>query len=170
DESYLGEHVFKAQKRIIEQLGDSLLLEQEIEHSYPHCWRTHKPVIYRATTQWFILMDEPFTQNDGSQKTLREVALDAIEKVEFVPNSGKNRLKTMIENRPDWCLSRQRKWGVPLAFFIDKRTNKPCFESEVLEHTAKLFEERGCDVWWEYSMKDLLPPNYQENATHYEKV
>ncbi|WP_305875504.1 isoleucine--tRNA ligase [Helicobacter pylori] len=170
DESYLGEHVFKAQKRIIEQLGDSLLLEQEIEHSYPHCWRTHKPVIYRATTQWFILMDEPFIQNDGSQKTLREVALDAIEKVEFVPSSGKNRLKTMIENRPDWCLSRQRKWGVPLAFFIDKRTNKPCFESEVLEHVANLFEKKGCDVWWEYSVKDLLPPSYQEDAMHYEKV
>lgn len=96
-------------------------------------------------------------KNDGSQKTLREVALDAIEKVEFVPSSGKNRLKTMIENRPDWCLSRQRKWGVPLAFFIDKRTNKPCFESEVLEHTAKLFEEKGCDVWWEYSMKIYYP-------------
>ncbi|AFI03659.1 isoleucine--tRNA ligase [Helicobacter cetorum] len=170
DKSYLGEHVFKAQKRIIEQLGDSLLLEQEIEHSYPHCWRTHKPVIYRATTQWFILMDEPFIQNDGSKKTLREVALNAIEKVEFVPSSGKNRLKTMIENRPDWCLSRQRKWGVPLAFFIDKRTNKPCFETEVLEHVIKLFEEKGCDIWWEYSVVDLLPPSHKDNAKHYEKV
>ncbi|WP_104761730.1 isoleucine--tRNA ligase [Helicobacter cetorum] len=170
DESYLGEHVFKAQKRIISDLGQALLLEQEIEHSYPHCWRTHKPVIYRATTQWFILMDEPFIQNDGSKKTLREVALNAIEKVEFVPSSGKNRLKTMIENRPDWCLSRQRKWGVPLAFFIDKRTNKPCFETEILEHVAGLFEEKGCDIWWEYSIVDLLPPSYKDNAKHYEKV
>ncbi|AFI05173.1 isoleucine--tRNA ligase [Helicobacter cetorum] len=168
--AYVGRHVFEAQRDVIKQLGDSLLLEQEIEHSYPHCWRTHKPVIYRATTQWFILMDEPFIQNDGSKKTLREVALNAIEKVEFVPSSGKNRLKTMIENRPDWCLSRQRKWGVPLAFFIDKRTNKPCFETEILEHVAELFEEKGCDVWWEYSVVDLLPPSHKDDAKHYEKV
>ena len=107
-------HIFKANEPILELLGDNLLKQSKFVHSYPHCWRTKKPLIYRATNQWFISIDD---KPEGSSDTLRESALGAIENVDFYPKSSKNRLKPMIEGRPDWCISRQRSWGVPIAFF-----------------------------------------------------
>lgn len=164
---FVGMHIFKAQKRILEILRDfnALLHHEEITHSYPHCWRTNKPVIFRATKQWFILMDKPY--HNG--KTLREVALQEIEKTKFYPENGRNRLKTMLENRPDWCISRQREWGVPIAFFIDKASGLPLLDSEVTTHIANLFEIHGCDIWWEKEIKDLLPQSYHDKAQNYTK-
>ena len=116
-EEFVDVNVFKANDRILELLGDALLKRVDITHSYPHCWRTHKPVIFRATKQWFIAIDENYGEKGN---TLRENALKAIDEVRFYPSHGSNRLRTMIENRPDWCISRQRDWGVPIAFFRNK--------------------------------------------------
>lgn len=166
-DSLIGVHVFKANERILELLGDSLLHASRFTHSYPFCWRTHKPVIYRATKQWFILMDKPFGTHG---KTLREVALSELEKVRFYPEHGRNRITSMIQNRPDWCISRQRDWGVPIAFFKDKRTGETLLDSEVLEFVAQVFESEGCDAWWSRSVEELLPPSYRANSAHYEKI
>lgn len=162
-----GMHVFKAQKRILEILKDckALLFHEEITHSYPHCWRTNKPIIFRATQQWFILMDKPYHQG----KTLRQVALEQIDKTQFYPANGINRIRTMVQNRPDWCISRQREWGVPLAFFLNKQSGEPLLDSEVTDYTASLFEQYGCDVWWEKDIADLLPPSLKNKAHLYRK-
>jgi isoleucyl-tRNA synthetase len=165
-QSFVGEHIFKANERILELLGDSLLKCSKFTHSYPFCWRTHKPVIYRATKQWFIAMDEA-TQND---KTLREIASEELKKVRFYPESGINRLGTMIENRPDWCISRQRDWGVPIAFFRDKTSGKPIFDEKVLNYIAMIFEQKGADAWWDLEIKDLLYPGSGYDPKNLEKV
>ncbi|MCE3047212.1 isoleucine--tRNA ligase [Helicobacter kayseriensis] len=162
---FLGQNIFEAQDKVIKLLGSALLKHAKIRHSYPHCWRTHQPVIFRATTQWFILMDKPYCEG----KTLREVALQEIEKVKFYPESGKNRLKTMIENRPDWCISRQRDWGVPIAFFVDKKTQEVILDEEVLRHLQEIFKSEGCDVWWSKEIVDLLPPSWKSRAEDLEK-
>lgn len=162
---FVGTQIFKAQDKIIEMLGTSLLKHTKIVHSYPHCWRSHEPVIYRATTQWFILMDKPF--KDG--KTLRQIALEAIDRTSFYPESGRNRLRTMVENRPDWCISRQRDWGVPIAFFRDKTSGEVIFEPEVLEHLTRIFQEEGCDAWWNREVVNLLPPSWTTKANDLEK-
>ncbi|PAF50519.1 isoleucine--tRNA ligase [Helicobacter sp. 13S00477-4] len=164
-EEFLGMHIFKAQPKIIQMLGQSLLKQKKIIHSYPHCWRSHEPVIYRATTQWFILMDKPF--RDG--KTLRQIALEAIEQTIFYPATGRNRIKTMIENRPDWCISRQRDWGVPIAFFRYKGSGEVVFDEEVLEHLAAIFQKEGCDAWWSKDIKDLLPKAWEGKCSELEK-
>lgn len=161
----IGTHIFKAQKRLLEILGESLLKHTQITHSYPHCWRSHQPVIYRATKQWFILMDKPFFEG----KTLRQIALEEIEKINFYPKSGKNRLKSMIENRPDWCISRQRDWGVPLAFFRDKKSGEIVLDSRILTFLAESFERWGCDIWWSKKVVDLLPPLLRDRADEMEK-
>ncbi len=152
-QEFVGVNIFKANDGILELLGDSLLKRVDITHSYPFCWRTHKPVIYRATKQWFIALDKPYGK-DG--KTLRDNALDAIDKVNFYPKSGKNRLLSMIQNRPDWCISRQRDWGVPIAFFVDKTTKEPVMDEKVLDHIAGIFETHGADAWWDMSVEELL--------------
>ena len=154
---FVGKHIFDTHESIFKILGKALLKRDIITHSYPHCWRSHKPVIYRATTQWFILLDKPFFAG----KTLKEVALSELEKVRFYPANGKNRIYSMIENRPDWCISRQRDWGVPIAFLIDKDTNTPLLDDAVLEHIANIFEKAGCDAWWSYEVEKLLPPSHQ---------
>ncbi|PAF53093.1 isoleucine--tRNA ligase [Helicobacter sp. 13S00482-2] len=164
-EEFIGMHIFKAQEKIIKMLGNALLKHSKITHSYPHCWRSHEPVIYRATTQWFIAMDKPF--RDG--KTLREVALEAINKTVFYPQTGKNRIQTMVQNRPDWCISRQRDWGVPIAFFRNKKSGEAIFDAEVLEHLSNIFEKEGCDAWWSREIKDLLPPSWEHRANEIEK-
>lgn len=165
DKEFLGKNIFESQEKIMQILGNSLLKHEKIKHAYPHCWRTHQPVIFRATTQWFILMDKPF--HNG--KTLREIALEELEKVAFYPASGKNRLKTMIENRPDWCISRQRDWGVPIAFFIDKKSGEAWLEPEVLKHIQTIFRAEGCDAWWSKGIEELLPENYKSKASELEK-
>ena len=149
---FLGLNIFSANKKIIEILGNNLLKEEEIIHSYPHCWRTGKPVIFRATKQWFIGMD---LKEDES---LRNVALKEIKKTKFYPKSATNRLHSMIENRPDWCISRQRAWGVPIAFFEDIKTGEAILDEKVLNFIAMIFEQKGCDAWYELSIEELLYP------------
>lgn len=162
---FVGKNIFETHESIFKILGSNLLKKSVITHSYPHCWRSHKPVIYRATTQWFILLDKPFYQG----KTLKELALSELDKVRFYPQNGKNRIYSMIENRPDWCISRQRDWGVPIAFLVDKDTNTPLLDIEVLEFMAEIFEKQGCDAWWSYEIKDLLPQSHKHLAQNLSK-
>ncbi|WP_291935832.1 isoleucine--tRNA ligase [Campylobacter sp.] len=162
----VGMHIFKANERILELLGPALIKSGKFIHSYPHCWRTHKPVIYRATKQWFIAMDEPMP--DG--KTLRQVALEQIGKVKFYPQSGINRLTSMIENRPDWCISRQRDWGVPIAFFRDKSTKEPIFDEKILNNIYEIFKAKGADAWWQMEISELLPQDSGYRPENLEKV
>lgn len=166
-DEFVGKFVFDTHPRIFELLGKNLLRHTKIRHSYPHCWRSHQPIIFRATQQWFIVMDEPFSKEG---KTLREVALAEIDKTKFFPDHGRNRIRAMIENRPDWCISRQRDWGVPIAFFKDKRSGEVLLESEVLDFVAEIFEKEGCDAWWNKEVKDLLPQKYQKDSEHFEKI
>nr|WP_314072378.1 isoleucine--tRNA ligase [uncultured Campylobacter sp.] len=162
----VGMHIFKANERILQILGPALIKSGKFVHSYPHCWRTHKPVIYRATKQWFIAMDEPKL----SGKTLRQVALEEIEKVKFYPQSGINRLSSMIENRPDWCISRQRDWGVPIAFFRDKSTKEPIFDEKILNNIYEIFKSKGADAWWQMEISELLPQDSGYKPENLEKV
>nr|WP_314793317.1 isoleucine--tRNA ligase [uncultured Campylobacter sp.] len=162
----VGMHIFKANEKILELLGPALIKSGKFVHSYPHCWRTHKPVIYRATKQWFIAMDEPKL----SGKTLRQVALEEIEKVKFYPQSGINRLSSMIENRPDWCISRQRDWGVPIAFFRDKSTKEPIFDEKILNNIYEIFKAKGADAWWQMEISELLPQDSGYKPENLEKV
>lgn len=162
----VGMHIFKANERILQILGPALIKSGKFVHSYPHCWRTHKPVIYRATKQWFIAMDEPKL----SGKTLRQVALEEISKVKFYPQSGINRLSSMIENRPDWCISRQRDWGVPIAFFRDKSTKEPIFDEKILNNIYEIFKAKGADAWWQMEISELLPQDSGYKPENLEKV
>ncbi len=164
-DEFVGLHIFKANEKILELLGSALLKSSKFTHSYPFCWRTHKPVIYRATKQWFVAMDEPVLGG----KSLREVALDAIKEVKFYPESGRNRLSAMVENRPDWCISRQRDWGVPIAFFRQKSDKSVVFDAEVLEFVASVFDEKGADAWWDLEVAELLPEAWKARAGELEK-
>jgi len=166
-EEFVGTHIFKANEPILEILGDSLLKQSKFWHSYPHCWRTKKPLIYRATNQWFISIDD---KAEGAKNTLRDTALNAIEDVKFFPKSSKNRLKPMIEGRPDWCISRQRSWGVPIAFFRIKSTKAVIFDEDVLEHVANLFDIHGADAWYSMSNAELLPADTKYNPADLEKI
>ncbi len=145
-----GQFVFEANKQINETLRENgaLLKEQAIEHSYPHCWRCKKPVIFRATEQWFISMEN----ND-----LRKTALNTIENVQWIPHWGKDRINGMVENRPDWCISRQRSWGVPIVAFYCTECNQLLLDRSVINHVADLFEQEGSDVWFTREASELLP-------------
>ncbi len=166
-EEFIGRNVFDSNDKIIDMLGEALLHKEEITHSYPHCWRTHKPVIFRATRQWFIAVDKPFGENG---ETLREVALKELQKSDFFPEWGRNRLKSMIENRPDWCISRQRDWGVPIAFFRDKESKEVVFDEKVLNYIAMIFERFGADAWYTMEIEELLYPGSGLDPRRLEKV
>ncbi|MEN9890748.1 MAG: hypothetical protein RLY78_1043, partial [Pseudomonadota bacterium] len=156
-----GQHIWKAVPRILEVLGqsDRLLATQAITHSYPHCWRHKTPVIYRAAAQWFIRMDEGegvFTK-DKAPKTLRQLALDAIEHTRFYPENGKARLRDMIAGRPDWCISRQRSWGVPVPFFLHKVTGELHPDTmAILDRAADIVEAGGIEAWSRVTAEDIL--------------
>ncbi len=149
---FTGENVFKANKSIIEHMKEkgSLLWEGKITHSYPHCWRCKKPVIFRATTQWFISM---------SHGDLRHRALQEINKVRWIPSWGRDRIYSMIERRPDWCISRQRAWGVPITLFVCKKCGHIIKEEKLFDKIYTLFEKEGSDIWFKLNLDDLLP-NY----------
>ncbi|MFW1857448.1 isoleucine--tRNA ligase [Acinetobacter defluvii] len=148
---FAGEHIYKANPQIIEALNNAgkLWAHVAITHSYPHCWRHKTPIIFRATPQWFISMDA---------NGLRQDALNAIEnEIGFVPDWGKNRIKSMIEGRPDWCISRQRTWGVPIPFFVHKDTNELHPRTpELIEEVAKLIEKEGIDGWYNREAKEFI--------------
>ncbi|CAA6804877.1 MAG: Isoleucyl-tRNA synthetase (EC [uncultured Sulfurovum sp.] len=166
-DEFVGMHIFKANEPILELLGDSLLKVGKFTHSYPHCWRTKKPLIYRATNQWFISVDD---KPSGSEETLREAALSSLDDVNFIPKTSANRLKPMVEGRPDWCISRQRSWGVPIAFFRVKATKEVIFDEKVLDYVANIFEEKGTDVWYEMKIAELLHPECEYKADELEKL
>jgi len=169
-ERFVGMHVFEANEEILKLLGKNLLKVDRFTHSYPYCWRTKKPVIYRATQQWFIAIDQ---NPKGAEKTLRELAQEGIDATVFYPDWGRNRIGSMVDQRPDWCISRQRTWGVPIAFFRDKMTKEVILDEAVLEHVADIFEREGCDAWYDRSVADLLPENSgydPENLTKIEDI
>jgi len=166
-EEFVGQLIFKCNDRILELLGDALLYETKFTHSYPHCWRSHTPLIFRATKQWFISVDE---KPQGEDKTLRDIALSEVEKTLFIPKTGKRRLNSMVQNRPDWCISRQRDWGVPIAFFRVKATDEVIFDEKVLNYVAMIFEMRGSDAWYSMSIEDLMYPGSGYKADEVEKV
>jgi len=162
---FVGMHIFDANEKILEILGDNLVKVSKFSHSYPHCWRCHNPIIFRATKQFFIAMDKE-VDND----TLRNKALKEIEKVEFTPSTGKNRLSTMVANRPDWCISRQRDWGVPIAFFRDKKTGELLLDEDIMENIYNIFKVKGADAWYDLSIEELLPESKKDLAENLEKV
>ena len=153
---FAGMHVYKSDKYISEIINESqnLLGKGTILHRYPHSWRSKKPLIFRNTAQWFISM---------GKTRLREIALAAISKTRFVPNSGKDRLRGMIETRPDWCVSRQRAWGVPIAVFVEKSTGKPLRDQNVIDRTIKIFEQEGADAWFASPPERFLGEKYDSN-------
>ena len=154
-----GFTVFEANEPIIEVLKTSgaLMGRSDIYHSYPHCWRCHNPVIFRATEQWFIGMETPLKNADGSETTFRQRALDEIKRVKWDPAWGEERIWNMIATRPDWCISRQRIWGVPIAVFLCNRCHEPLRNDLVNKHIVALFEKEGAEAWHKYSVDDLLP-------------
>ncbi|WP_456485551.1 isoleucine--tRNA ligase [Hydrogenimonas sp.] len=166
-EKFVGMHIFKANEEILKLLGKSLLKVEKFTHSYPHCWRSHTPLIFRATKQWFVSIDGT---PEGAQKSLREIALDEIEKTRFYPEWGRNRLASMVEGRPDWCISRQRDWGVPIAFFRNKKTGEVVLDEKVLNFIAMIFEMKGCDAWYDMSIDELLYPGSGYDPNDLEKV
>ena len=152
---YQGKQVFQANQPIIELLKarGALMAEAKIEHSYPHCWRCHNPVIFRATEQWFISMEAPV---DGS--TLRQRSLDEIKKVKWIPAWGEERISNMIATRPDWCISRQRVWGVPIAVFFCEGCGKLLDSKESHNAVVELFAREGADSWYTKDAASILPP------------
>ncbi|MDX1295974.1 MAG: class I tRNA ligase family protein, partial [Sulfurimonadaceae bacterium] len=166
-EEFVGKHIFKCNDPIMELLGDKLLKMTKMKHSYPHCWRSHTPLIFRATKQWFISVDGT---PEGEAKTLREIALGEVEKTKFYPETGRKRLNAMVENRPDWCISRQRDWGVPIAFFRVKATGEVILDEKVLNFIAMIFEMQGTDAWYTMPIEQLLYPGSGYKADELEKV
>ena len=166
-----GRNIWKAVPAIIDALRDAgrLLATETITHSYPHCWRHKSPVIYRAAAQWFVRMDEGvgvFTR-DKAEKTLRQLALEAIDRTGFYPENGRARLRDMIANRPDWCISRQRSWGVPLPFFLHKDTGELHPRTmQILDQAADIVEAGGIEAWSRVTAEQILGA---EDAPHYTK-
>nr|WP_240905594.1 isoleucine--tRNA ligase [Thiorhodococcus mannitoliphagus] len=158
---FAGENVFQANEHVVETLKEhgALLLETRFTHSYPHCWRHKTPIIFRATPQWFISMDK---------QGLRATALEEIQKVHWMPDWGQSRIDGMVRGRPDWCISRQRTWGVPITLLVHKETADPHPRTcELFEAVAKRVEEQGIEAWFALQPADLLG---EEEGSRYEKV
>ena len=158
---FKGIHIFKANPIVIQKLKEQkkLLSNGELVHSYPHSWRSKAPLVHRATPQWFISMES---------HELRKKALKAIDETNFYPTKGKERLKSMIETRPDWCVSRQRVWGVPLPIFINKKSKEILIDDEVIENIANIYEKEGSDCWFSDDPQRFLGSKYK--ADDFEKL
>jgi isoleucyl-tRNA synthetase len=150
-EFFGGMKVAEANEAVNAKLREvgALLKQSQVTHSYPHCWRCKKPVIFRATEQWFISMET---------NALRQKALQHIQDVTWIPHWGRERIYGMIENRPDWCISRQRSWGVPITVFYCEKCREVLADEKIMHHVADLFKEWGSDIWFEKEAEDLLPP------------
>ncbi len=159
-----------ANKAVIDALieAGALVARGKLKHQYPHSWRSKTPVIFRNTPQWFLAMDRPFANAQGG-KTLRVLAVDAIERTRWAPPSGENRIKGMVANKPDWVLSRQRAWGVPLSIFVHKDGHEVLFDEEVNARIAEAYEREGADAWFAEGAKErFLGAKHDANA--YDKV
>jgi len=154
-----GMKVFAANPVIMAMLEErgALLGGAQLEHSYPHCWRCHHPVIFRATEQWFISLETPVKRGDGSETTYRQLAIEEIDKVVWDPAWGKERITNMIATRPDWCISRQRIWGVPIAVFLCEECNQPIIDADLNRKIVDLFEREGAEAWHTTDVSKLLP-------------
>ena len=184
---WAGMHVFKANPRIVELLRErgALLFAETITHSYPHCWRCKNPVIFRATEQWFIAMDQrvipsredgeesPAQERGGSlavarDDTFRQAALEQIQKTKWFPAWGGDRIAGMVENRPDWCISRQRLWGVPITVLYCEKCNTAVTPPEFFAKVGEIFRREGADAWFERPVSDFLPADYLCRCGHQE--
>ncbi|OGQ80075.1 MAG: isoleucine--tRNA ligase [Deltaproteobacteria bacterium RIFOXYA12_FULL_58_15] len=156
--AFAGQKVFDANVQIVQTLVDTGALLNEpgetLTHRYAHCWRCHNPIILRATEQWFVAIDQAY--NDGAP--LRERALSALCNVSWIPPWGEDRIRGMLEARPDWCLSRQRTWGVPIAVVYCEKCDKPVVDSKRMNRVAELFEREGADAWYTHSIEELMGP------------
>jgi isoleucyl-tRNA synthetase len=169
-EPYEGLSVFKSNAVVIDLLREkhALLGYSEITHSYPHCWRCHKPVIVRATEQWFIGMETPMPAANGTSTTFRQRALAEIDKVVWDPAWGKERISNMIATRPDWCISRQRIWGVPIAVFLCEKCHTPLNDPAINASVVQRFKKEGADAWYIHDAASLLPKGTKCSCGHAE--
>jgi isoleucyl-tRNA synthetase len=154
-----GKKVWAANPIIVAMLEESgaLMAVADLHHSYPHCWRCHHPIIFRATEQWFISLETPVERQDGSPTTFRQLAIEEIDKVIWDPAWGKERITNMIASRPDWCISRQKVWDVPIAVFLCEDCNRPIISAELNRNVASLIERDGIEAWYSSAADALLP-------------